>query len=31
EALGTHSFSDTKVPLFISATDYKTGKQVVIS
>ena len=31
EALGTHSFSDTKVPLFISATNYKTGKQVVIS
>jgi NTE family protein len=31
EAFGTYTFSDTKIPLFISATDYKTGKQVVLS
>jgi len=31
EALGSHTFKDTKIPLFISATEYKTGQQVVIS
>jgi NTE family protein len=30
-AFGDHTFSDTKVPLFITATDYRTGKQVVVS
>lgn len=31
EALGESTFSDTKIPLFVSATDYRTGKQVVMS
>ena len=31
EAMGEHTFSDTKIPLFITATEYKTGKQVIIS
>jgi len=31
EALGDQTFSDTKIPLFISATDYETGEQVSIS
>jgi NTE family protein len=31
EALGSHTFNDTKIPLHISATEYKTGQQVVIS
>lgn len=30
EALGEHQFSDTKIPLFITATDYQTGEQVVM-
>lgn len=31
EALGEHTFEDTKIPLFISATEYKTGEQVILS
>lgn len=31
DAFGTQTFSDTKIPLFISATDYRTGKQAVMS
>ena len=31
EAMGEHTFGDTKIPLFITATEYKTGKQVIIS
>ncbi|MBW1801950.1 MAG: patatin-like phospholipase family protein, partial [Deltaproteobacteria bacterium] len=31
EAMGEHTFENTKIPLFISATEYKTGKQVIIS
>jgi len=31
EAMGQHTFSDTQIPLFISATNYRTGEQVVIS
>ncbi len=31
EAMGDHSFADAKIPLFITATEYKTGKQVIIS
>lgn len=31
EAFGDSTFADTKIPLHISATDYRTGKQVVIS
>ena len=30
-ALGDHTFADTKLPLFITTTDYRTGKQVVLS
>jgi len=30
-ALGDHHFSDTKIPLYIAATDYRNGKQVVMS
>jgi len=30
-AFGDHTFADVKIPLFIAATDYRTGKQVVIS
>lgn len=30
-AFGTHTFADTKIPLFVSATDYRTGRQVVLS
>lgn len=31
EAFGDYTFADAKIPLFITATDYQTGKQVVIS
>lgn len=31
EAMQEHTFEDTKIPLFISATDYQTGEQVVFS
>lgn len=31
KALGERTFADTKIPLFITATDYRTGKQVVLS
>lgn len=31
EAFGERTFSDTKIPLFISATNYRTGEQVVLS
>jgi NTE family protein len=31
DALGGKTFTDTKIPLFISATEYKTGQQVIIS
>jgi NTE family protein len=31
EALGEHTFADTRLPLFITATDYTTGQQVVLS
>lgn len=31
KALGDLTFADTKLPLFITATDYRTGKQVVLS
>jgi NTE family protein len=31
EAFGGRTFSDTKIPLFISATNYQTGDQVVLS
>jgi len=31
EAMGDYTFEDTKIPLFISATDYQTGQQVVFS
>jgi len=31
EAMGKHTFEDIKIPLFITATEYKTGKQVIIS
>jgi NTE family protein len=31
EALGSHTFEDINIPLHITATEYKTGKQVVIS
>ncbi len=30
-ALGEHTFADAKIPLFITATNYRTGKQAVIS
>jgi len=30
-AFGEHTFADAKIPLFVSATDYRNGKQVVIS
>ena len=30
-AFGDRTFADTKIPLFVTATEYKTGKQVVIS
>lgn len=31
EAFGDATFSDSKIPLFISATNYQTGEQVIIS
>ena len=31
EAFGESTFADTKIPLFITATEYKTGKQAIIS
>jgi len=31
EAMGDHTFEDTKIQLYVSATDYKTGAQVIIS
>jgi len=31
DAFGDNVFKDTKIPLFISATDYKTGEQVILS
>lgn len=31
EAMGEHTFYDTKIPLFISATNYQTGEQTIIS
>ncbi len=31
EAFGNKTFADTKIPLFISATEYKTGQQVILS
>jgi len=31
QALGERTFADTKLPLFITATDYRTGKQVILS
>ena len=31
KAFGSYTFKDTKIPLHISATEYKTGQQVVIS
>lgn len=31
EAFGGHTFSDTKIPLFISATNYRTGEQAILS
>jgi NTE family protein len=31
EAMGEYTFEDTKIPLYISATDYQTGQQVVFS
>ena len=31
EAMGEHTFEDTKIQLYVSATDYKTGAQVIIS
>ena len=31
EAIGDHKFADTLMPLFITATEYKTGEQVIIS
>jgi NTE family protein len=30
-ALGDHSFADVKIPLFIAATDFRNGTQIVIS
>jgi len=30
-AFGDHTFTDAKIPLYITATDYRTGKQAVIS
>jgi len=30
-AFGESSFADTKIPLYVTATEYKTGKQVIIS
>lgn len=30
-AMGDHTFEDTKIPLYISATEYRTGEQVIIS
>jgi len=30
-AFEDHTFADTKIPLYIAATDYRTGKQVVLS
>lgn len=29
--MGDHTFEDTKTSLFIAATDYKTGKEVILS
>ena len=29
-AMGGHSFADTQIPLFINATEYKTGAQVIL-
>jgi len=31
EAMEDYTFEDTKIPLFISATDYQTGQQVIFS
>ena len=31
EAMGDYTFEDTEIPLYISATDYQTGQQVVFS
>lgn len=31
EAMGEHTFQDTQIPLFIMATEYRTGEQVVFS
>jgi len=31
EAMGNYTFADTKFPLYITATEYKTGQQVIIS
>ena len=31
EAMGEHTFADTKIPLYITATEYRTGEQVIIS
>lgn len=31
EAFGEATFADTQIPLFISATEYKTGQQVILS
>ena len=31
KAFGTKTFADTKIPLYITATEYKTGGQVILS
>ena len=31
EAMGEHTFTDTKIPLYITATEYGSGQQVIIS
>ena len=31
EAMGEYTFANTKIPLYITATEYKTGQQVIIS
>jgi NTE family protein len=31
DAFGNTTFSETKIPLFISATEYQTGRQVILS
>lgn len=31
KAFGSYTFKDTKIPLYINATEYKTGQQVVLT